>query len=100
MKYKLIWTEIFVDQLRKILLYLIDNFSYQAAAKYRKFLDEQITTLQVLPYRGKEIELVGLKKCLYLISKKNIIFYRVDEEKKEVHLLFIASANENYLNLL
>ena len=39
-------------------------------------------------------------KCRSMISKKNIILYYVDEENKAVHLLYITSANENYLNLL
>ena len=100
MKYKIIWSETFENQLKNILLYIIDNFSYHSANKYRKFLEDQLMTLELLPHRGKEIKLTETKKHLYLVSKQNIIIYRVDEENKAVHLLYIASANENYLNLL
>ena len=34
-----------------------------------------------------------------LISRKNIIFYRIDEEKKMVICEIIASSDQNYLNL-
>ena len=100
MKYQVIKTPIFQKQLEKIILYLIENFSYKTAMKYRHFLETQLHNLEILPRRGKPINLVGLLDCLYLVSKKNIIFYQINEEHKEVHLLYITSANENYLNLL
>lgn len=56
--------------------------------------------LEVLPHRGKEIKLLKSFTYKYLVSKKNIIIYKIDEDKKEVHLLYIATANENYLNLM
>lgn len=87
MRYKVIWTETFEKQLKKILLYLIDNFSYQAAEEYRRFLEEQLLSLAAFPYLGKQIDLLGLMQCLYLVSKKNIIIYRVDEAERSASII-------------
>ena len=100
MIYQIIWTETFGIRLDNILKYLTKEFSYQSAKKYRSYLEDQLKLLEVLPHRGKEIKLLQKFTYKYLISKKNIIIYKIDEDKKEVHLLTIATANENYLNLL
>lgn len=100
MIYKIIWTETFGIQLHNILSYLTKEFSYQSASKYRRYLEDQLMLLEVLPHRGKEIKLLKSFTYKYLVSKKNIIIYKIDEDKKEVHLLYIATANENYLNLM
>ena len=98
--YSIIKSKEFDDKFDRILEYLITNFSQKVANDYWRYLYNQLKNLEVFPYIGTQINLVGLKPFMSLISKKNIIIYQVDEEKKEVHLLFIASANENYLNLI
>ena len=100
MKYELIKTSTYESQLINLISYLITNFSPNVANEYLNYLDNQIQNLQVFPYLGKEITLMEGYKCRSMISKKNIILYYVDEENKAVHLLYITSANKNYLNLL
>ena len=100
MLYKIEKTDAFSLQLKNILFYLSFNFSLKIAHEYRIYIEEQLKNLAEFPYLGKRKTLLDDNQCLYLISKKNIILYSVDEERKVVHLLYIASANENYLNLL
>ena len=98
--YSIVKSAEFDVKFKKILQYLLIYFSQRVANDYWRYLHNQLKNLEVFPYLGTDVNLVGSKNCMALVSRKNIVFYRVDEEKKEVHLLFIASANENYLNLL
>ena len=100
MKYKISKTDTYETELINIISYLVTNFSSVVAKEYLNYLDDQIRNLETFPYIGKEILLIEGYQCRSLISKKNIVLYYVDEENKTVHLLYIVSANENYLNLL
>ena len=100
MKYKIVKTSTYESQLINLISYLVLNFSSIVASEYLDYLDNQIHNLELFPYLGKEIQLIEGYQCRSLISKKNIILYYVDEENKAVKLLYITSANENYLNLL
>ena len=100
MKYKIVKTNTYESQLINIISYLVTNFSSIVANEYLDYLDSQIRNLELFPYFGKETQLMKGYQCRSFVSKKNIVLYYVDEEKKAVHLLFITTATENYLNLL
>lgn len=100
MKYKIVKTSTYESQLINLISYLVTNFSSIVANDYLDYLDSQIRNLELFPYIGKETQLLKGYQCRSLVSKKNIVLYYVDEEKKAVYLLFITTATENYLNLL
>ena len=100
MNYRIVKTSTYESQLKNLISYLVTNFSAIVADEYLNYLDKQIHNLAIFPYLGKETQLLEGYQCRSIISKKNIVLYYVDEENKAVHLLYIASANENYLNLL
>lgn len=97
--YKIIQTNEFEEKFKNIFIYLIHNFSLTVAQDYWNYLDSQIRNLQLFPNIGKTIVLQNGNICRAIISKKNIVLYQIDEEKKQIVLLGIVSSNENYLNL-
>lgn len=62
--------------------------------------EKQFKELSNFPCIGKEFESSILKGYKVLISKKNLLIYKVDEENNIIILYLIVSANQNYLNLL
>ena len=100
MKFQIVISEDFKVRLKEIIIYLVSNFSNFVANGYFNYINNQIKNLEIFPHYGKEIVLLDGSRYRCLISKQNVIIYEVNEEKKQVLLLTIVSANENYLNLL
>ena len=99
MKYRVVQTAIFQNQLKKLLLNLSQEYSKKVALEYDLFLRQQIKMLEEFPYLWPLDGVEEFENYHLLISKKNIVFYRIDEEKKIVICEIIASSDQNYLNL-
>lgn len=102
MDYIVLRTDKFNDQLMDIIMYLNDTFSQKEAINYLLYLEEQIEKLKKYPFMGTVPRYQAINKQGYraLMSKQNIIFYKVNEEKKEIVLHIIVSSRRNYLNLI
>lgn len=99
MKYRVVQTAIFQNQLKELLLDLSQEYSEKVALEYDLFLRQQIKMLEEFPYLWPLDGVEEFQNYHLLISKKNIVFYRIDEEKKIVICEIIASSDQNYLNL-
>lgn len=99
MKYRVVQTAIFQNQLKELLLNLSQEYSKKVALEYDLFLRQQIKMLEEFPYLWPLDGVEEFQNYHLLISKKNIVFYRIDEEKKIVICEIIASSDQNYLNL-
>ena len=99
MKYRVVQTAIFQNQLKELLLNLSQEYSKKVALEYDLFLRQQIKMLEEFPYLWPLDGVEEFENYHLLISKKNIVFYRIDEEKKIVICEIIASSDQNYLNL-
>ena len=97
--YKVITTKLFEGTLDKITSYLIQTYSSKIAENYLEELRQQIQNLALFPYMWPENQMPEFSNHRILISRKNIVFYRVDEEKKIVICEIITSSDQNYLNL-
>lgn len=84
MKYSVIRTDKFNDQLTDIILYINATFSKKEAIEYLDFLEIQINNLSEFLYIGVVPRYQPIAKQGYraLVCKQNIIFYKVNEEKK------------------
>lgn len=102
MDYILLRTDKFNDQLIDIIMYLNDTFCQKEAIDYLMYLEEQIEKLKEYPFMGTvpRYQAINKQGYLALVSKQNIIFYKVNEEKKEIVLHIIVSSKRNYLNLI
>ena len=102
MSYSIVRTDKFNDQLTDIIMYIKDAFSKKEAVEYLDYLEMQINNLKEYPLIGVVPRYQPISKQGYraLICKQNIIFYKVNDKKKEVTLHIIVSSKRNYINLI
>ncbi len=102
MDYKVIRTEIADTQIRKIILYVAENFGNVVALEKLEELERSISDLGMNPYKGIEPHYLVLKRQGYrvLILEKNLVFYKVNEEKKEVVVYAVVDQRQDYLNII
>jgi len=102
MGYSIYRTDKFNDQLTDIIMYINEAFSNKEAIEYLDYLEIQINNLKEYPYIGVVPRYQSIAKQGYraIICKQNIIFYKVNEDKKEIILHIIVSSKRNYINLI
>lgn len=102
MKYKVIRTETADAQIRKIILYLAENFGNEVALEKLEKLEQSILNLENQPSIGSEPHYPILKRQEYkvLILEKNLVFYKVNEVKKEVVIYAVVDQRKDYLNII
>ena len=102
MKYFINRTDKFNDQLTDVIMYMASNHSNAEALDYLAYLENEINNLADYPYLGSIPRYQSIAKQGFraLICKQNIIFYKVNEGKKEVVLHIIVSAKRHYINLI
>ena len=102
MKYKVIRTETADAQIRKIILHVAENFGADVALKKLNELEQSILDLGIFPLKGVDPRYLVLKRQGYkvLILEKNLVFYKIDEEKKEVIVYAVVDQRQDYLNII
>ena len=102
MDYSIKKTDKFKDQLIDILIYISNTFSKKEASEYLTYIEKMIDSIGQFPYVGIVPRYQPIAKQGYraIVCKQNIIFYRVDEQKKEIILEIIVSSKRYYLNLI
>lgn len=102
MKFKVLRTDKFNDQLTDIIMYLKNAFTKKEAVEYLNYLEEQINILREYPEIGVVPRYQAIAKQGYraLICKQNIIFYKINKDKKQIMLHLVVPAKTNYLNLI
>ena len=102
MKYKIINTRRFDENLQDIITYIRDEFSSKEANEYLNYLHEQIENLKIFPDIVRIPRSLALLKQGYrvLVSKQNLLFYKIDEINKNIILYTIVSSKQDYINLI
>lgn len=103
MTYTILRTETANDQLFSIIQYIAeDSGSVNVALKYLDTLEKAVNQLAESPHMGSYPRYGILRKQGYrvLIVQRHLIFYKVDEEKKQVIIYAVFDARQNYVNLL
>lgn len=102
MKYKVIRTETADAHIRKIILYVAEKFGSEVALKKLEELEQSILELGNHPSIGLEPRYLVLKRQGYkvLILEKKLVFYKVNEDKKEVIIYAVVDRRQDYLNII
>ena len=102
MSYRIIRTDVADSQIRSIILYVAEVFGNQVALEKLKELEESILALAENPYLGTRPQYPALKRQGYkvLILKKNLVFYKVKEEQKEVIIYAVMDGRQDYLRII
>ena len=102
MKYNVIRTDTADAGIRKIILYIAQNFGKEIALEKLAMLKRRILELSDNPYIGTKPTYLVLKRQGYkvLILEKDLMFYKVDEAEKKVIVYAVVDQRQEYLNIL
>ncbi len=102
MKYQVIRTDTADSLIRKIVLYIAENFGTDVALEKLDDLEEAIMNLGDDPYLGVEPRYNVLRRqgYLVLILEKDLVFYKVDENKKQVVVYAVVDQRQDYLSII
>ena len=102
MKYELIRTDTADSLIRKIVLYAAENFGTDVALEKLDNLEEAIMSLGENPYIGTEPKYNILKRqgYLVLILDKDFVFYKVDDDKRQVIVYAVVDQRQDYLSII
>lgn len=102
MNYNVIRTDIADEGIRKIILYIAQNFGSDIALEKLEKIEKRILELGNDPYMGMSPRYIVLKRQGYkvLILDKNLVFYKIDEEKKNVIVYAVVDQRQDYLNII
>lgn len=102
MKYEIIRTDTADAGIRKIILYVAQNFGNTVALEKLDEIEKRILDLRDDPYIGTEPKYLVLKRQGYkvLILEKDLVFYKIDEENKKVIVYAVVDQRQDYLSII
>jgi len=102
MKYKIIRTDTADAGIRKIILYVAQNFGNTVALEKLDEIEKRILALGDDPYIGTEPRYLVLKRQGYkiLVLEKDLGFYKIDEENKNIVIYAVVDQRQDYLNIV
>ena len=102
MKYDVIRTDTADSSIRRIVLYIAENFGNNVALEKLNYLEKSIMNLGLNPYVGVVPKYNVLKRqgYLVLILEKDLVFYKVDDDKKQVIVYAVVDQRQDYLSII
>ena len=102
MKYEVIRTDTADAGIRKIILYIAQNFWNTVALEKLDEIEKRILQLGEDPYIGTNPRYSILRRQGYkvLILEKNLVFYKIDEVNKQVVVYAVIDQRQDYLNII
>lgn len=102
MKYEVIRTDTADSLIRKIVLCVAENFGNDVALKKLDHLEKSIMSLGDNPHIGVEPRYNVLKRqgYLVLILEKDLVFYKVDDNKKQLIVYAVVDQRQDYLSII
>ena len=88
--------------IRKIILYIAQNFGNIAALEKLDEIEKLILELGDDPYIGIEPRYLILRRQGYkvLILEKDLVFYKIDEGNRQVIVYAVVDQRQDYLNII
>ena len=102
MKYTILRTELADEQLNDIIDYIAEEFGYDSAFDYIDRIEETMESLGSNPELGVVPRFRALKKFGYrvLIVGLTLVFYKKDDNRKEIIIHAIVDSRRDYINLV
>ncbi len=102
MKYRVERTDTADSLIRKMVLFIAENFGNDVALEKLDYLEESIMNLGDNPYIGVQPRYNVLKRqgYLVLILEKDLVFYKVDDDKKVVTVYAVVDQRQDYLSII
>ncbi|MCR5250185.1 MAG: type II toxin-antitoxin system RelE/ParE family toxin [Lachnospiraceae bacterium] len=102
MKYEVIRTDTADSSIRRIVLYIAENFGNDVTLERLDHLEGSIMKLAPDPHMGVEPKYNVLKRQGYrvLILEKDLVFYKLDDNKKQVIVYAVVDQRQDYLSII
>jgi len=102
LKYEVIRTDTVDSLIRRIVLYIAENFGTDVALEKLDYLEEAVMNLGDNPYIGVEPKYNVLRRQGYLviILEKDLVLYKVDDSKKQVIVYAVVDQRQDYLSII
>lgn len=102
MKYEVIRTDIADEGIRKIILYIAQNFGNDVALKKLDDMEASILALGENPFVGTDPGYLVLKRQGFkvLILEKDLVFYKINEDRHQVVVYAVVDQRQDYLNII
>lgn len=102
MKYEVIRTDTADACIRRIILYVAQNFGNTVALEKLEEIEKRILELGDDPYIGTDPRYLVLKRQGYkvLVLDKDLVFYKIDEKTKKVVIYAVVDQRQDYLNIV
>ena len=102
MKYTVERTDTADSLIRKIVLFVAENFGNDVALEKLDYLEESIMSLADNPYIGVKPRYNVLRRqgYLVLVLEKDLVFYKVDDKKKTVTVYAVVDQRQDYLSII
>ena len=100
--YTVLRTDTADSHIHKIILSIAENFGNDVALAKLDQLEKQIMLLGENPYIGTDPRYMILRRQKYkvLITDKNLVFYKVDEDYKMVVIYAVVDQRQDYLSII
>jgi len=102
LKYKIIRTDTADSLIRKIILYVAENFGNDVALEKLDELEKDILSLRDDPYIGVDPKYTVLRRQGYkvLITKMDLVFCKIDEINKVITVYAVVDQRQDYLSII
>ena len=102
MNYKVERTDTADSLIRNIVLFVAENFGNDVALEKLDYMEERMMFLGNNPYLGVKPKYNVLKRqgYLVLILEKNLVFYKVDDDKKLVTIYAVVDQRQDYMSII
>ena len=102
MEYQVIRTDKADELIHRIILYVAEQFGKDVALEKLEELETSILSLGNNPSLGIQPRYNILRRqgYLVLITKKDLVFYKVNEQEKIVTVYAVIDQRQDYLNII
>ena len=102
MKSEVLRTDTADAGIRRIILYVAQNFGNNVALKKLDEIEGRISILEDDPYIGTDPKYPVLKRQGYkvLVLEKYLVFYKIDEDNKKVTIYAVVDQRQDYINII
>ena len=102
MEYNVIRTDKADELIHRIILYVAEQFGNHVALEKLEELEADIISLGDNPYQGIQPRYNILRRqgYLVLITGKDLVFYKVNEQEKIVTVYAVIDQRQDYLNII
>ena len=102
MSYKIFRTDTADSMIRRIILYVAENFGSETALAKLDNLERSIDMLAGNPYAGVAPSYNVLRRqgYLVLILEKDLVFYKVNDHERIVTIYAVVDQRQDYLSII